>query len=70
MIKKLSKCDLLLIIVTCIFTLGVYFFQSYVYSPATISNASSLHYSKARVIRVIDDQSKQDATTNRYESIY
>lgn len=69
MLKKLSKCDFLLIIVTCIFTLGVYFFQSHVYSPVAISNASSLHYSKARVIRVIDDQSKQDETTNRYYGV-
>ena len=47
MLKKLSKCDLLLIIITCIFTLGVYFFQSHVYSPVAISNASSLYYSKS-----------------------
>lgn len=69
MLKKLSKCNLLLIIITCIFTLGVYFFQSHVYSPVAISNASSLYYSKARVIRVIDDQSKQDTTTNRYYGV-
>ena len=62
MLKKIHKCDLVLLIITFIFTLGVYFFHSQVYSPVTIQNSSSLSYSKAKVLRVIDDQSKKDET--------
>lgn len=60
MLKKIHKCDLILLIITFIFTLGVYFFHSQVYSPVAIQNSSSLSYSKAKVLRVIDDQSKKD----------
>ena len=56
MLKKIHKCDLILLIITFIFTLGVYFFHSQVYSPVAIQNSSSLSYSKAKVLRVIDDQ--------------
>ena len=69
MLKKIHKCDLVLLIITFIFTLGVYFFHSQVYSPVAIQNSSSLSYSKAKVLRVIDDQSKKDETTNRYYGV-
>ena len=69
MLKKIHKCDLILLIITFIFTLGVYFFHSQVYSPVAIQNSSSLSYSKAKVLRVIDDQSKKDETTNRYYGV-
>lgn len=73
MLKRIHKCDLILFIIIFIFTLGVYFFHSQVYSPVAIQNSSSLSYSKAKVLRVIDDQSKKDETTNRYcgvQSLY
>ena len=69
MLKRIHKCDLILLIIIFIFTLGVYFFHSQVYSPVAIQNSSSLSYSKAKVLRVIDDQSKKDETTNRYYGV-
>ena len=69
MLKKINKCDCILIIITFIFTLGVYFFHSYIYNPVSIQNSSSLNYSKAKVIRVIDDQSKEDKITHRYYGV-
>lgn len=69
MLKKIHKCDLILLIITFIFTLGVYFFHSQVYSPVAIQNSSSLSYSKAQSTACIDDQSKKDETTNRYYGV-
>lgn len=70
MLKKINKCQIVLALITILFTVFVYIFQSYHYVDVSLYNSSSLSYVKAQVIEVVDEQSQEDENhSGRYYGV-
>ena len=66
MFKKIEKCDLVLVIFTIVFAIGVAIFQNSHPNNISLYNSSSLGYAKAEVIKVVDDQTKENSDGRYY----
>lgn len=69
MFKKISKCDIALVLITIVFTLFVYLFHQQT-TNVSLYNFTSLDYVKARVIEVVEEQTKPDSNSkDRYYGV-
>ena len=56
--KKIEKCDIVLVLITIVFAIGITMFQKNHPNEVSLYNSSTLSYVKAEVIQVVDDQTE------------
>ena len=70
MIRKINKCDWIIILITMIFIIGVHVFHRGHNQEVFLYDTSAQSYAKAKVLQVVDDQTQEDkAVPGRYYGV-